>query len=33
MPNFHSKVHQYTKSYTIFAKDMAIYGDLQFLLF
>ena len=24
-------VHQYTKSYTIFAKDMAIYGDLWLL--
>lgn len=24
-------IHQYTKSYTIFAKDMAIYGDLRLL--
>lgn len=24
-------VHQYTKSYTIFANDMAIYGDLRLL--
>ena len=26
-------IHQYTKSYTIFAKDMVIYGDLCPLLY